>query len=135
MENEPEKKLLDEFVINKQIADNLGSKEMIVGLLSGVHYFANKAEVYFKDLNLKDEFILGDKKVKIYLRDIASDEDILIPDEFFLKHPEIGRIKEILYSKGAVYASMTGSGAAVYGLFKETPSDLSGFGNAYCWIG
>ena len=53
----------------------------------------------------------------------------------FLKHSEIGRIKEILYSKGAVYASMTGSGAAVYGLFKDTPSDLSGFGNAYCWIG
>ena len=53
----------------------------------------------------------------------------------FSKHPELRRIKEILYNKGAVYASMTGSGAAVYGLFKDPPSDLPGFGNAYCWIG
>ena len=53
----------------------------------------------------------------------------------FSKHPEIRRIKERLYNEGAVYASMTGSGAAVYGLFHDTPPDLSGFGNAYTWIG
>lgn len=34
-------------------------------------------------------------------------------------HPEIAQIKEQLYAKGAVYASMTGSGSAVYGLFEQ----------------
>ena len=35
------------------------------------------------------------------------------------QYPEIASIKEQLYSKGAVYASMTGSGSAVYGLFER----------------
>jgi 4-diphosphocytidyl-2-C-methyl-D-erythritol kinase len=35
------------------------------------------------------------------------------------KFPEIGEAKEKLYELGAVYASMSGSGSAVYGLFKN----------------
>ena len=35
----------------------------------------------------------------------------------FPKHPEIAALKERFYADGAVYASMTGSGAAVFGLF------------------
>jgi 4-diphosphocytidyl-2-C-methyl-D-erythritol kinase len=34
-------------------------------------------------------------------------------------HPELRKIKESLISMGAVYASMTGSGAAVYGIFEN----------------
>jgi 4-diphosphocytidyl-2-C-methyl-D-erythritol kinase len=33
------------------------------------------------------------------------------------KHPVIGQVKEALYDAGAVYASMTGSGSCLYGLF------------------
>jgi 4-diphosphocytidyl-2-C-methyl-D-erythritol kinase len=36
----------------------------------------------------------------------------------FRLHPTIKEIKEALYRKGADYASMSGSGATVYGLFK-----------------
>ena len=35
----------------------------------------------------------------------------------FAKHPAIRTIKEELYSMGAVYASMSGSGSSVYGIF------------------
>ncbi len=37
----------------------------------------------------------------------------------FAKYPKIGKIKEQLYNFGALYASMTGSGSAVYGIFNR----------------
>ena len=37
----------------------------------------------------------------------------------FAKYPEIAAIKDRLYDLGAVYASMSGSGAAVYGIFNN----------------
>ncbi len=41
----------------------------------------------------------------------------------FEKHPMIGQLKEKMYSLGAVYASMSGSGSSVFGLF-ERPVEL-----------
>ncbi|MBQ9474240.1 MAG: 4-(cytidine 5'-diphospho)-2-C-methyl-D-erythritol kinase [Bacteroidales bacterium] len=38
-------------------------------------------------------------------------------DSVFPGHPAIAALKEQMYRRGAVYASMSGSGAAVYGLF------------------
>lgn len=40
----------------------------------------------------------------------------------FEKQPEIGRIKEKIYNLGASYASMSGSGSSVYGIFNEKPN-------------
>ncbi len=40
-------------------------------------------------------------------------------DSVFPGHPHIKVEKEKLYEQGAVYASMSGSGAAVYGVFRK----------------
>jgi len=37
----------------------------------------------------------------------------------FAMHPELGDIKRQLYEQGAVFASMSGSGSAVYGIFRN----------------
>lgn len=42
----------------------------------------------------------------------------------FSLYPEIGRIKERLYEKGATYAAMSGSGSSVFGLFRS-PIDIA----------
>jgi 4-diphosphocytidyl-2-C-methyl-D-erythritol kinase len=51
----------------------------------------------------------------------------------FLKHTEIQIIKEKLYDTGAVYASMTGSGAAVYGIFRDEIDFKDIFKNYFAW--
>lgn len=40
-------------------------------------------------------------------------------------HPEIRSIKQQLYSMGATYAQMSGSGSAFFGIFNEAPTRLS----------
>lgn len=43
----------------------------------------------------------------------------------FRLFPELSDIKDTLYKEGAVYASMSGSGSSIYGLFKEEPLELT----------
>jgi 4-diphosphocytidyl-2-C-methyl-D-erythritol kinase len=38
------------------------------------------------------------------------------------KYPQIEEIKNELYGQGALYASLSGSGSAIYGIFKRTPA-------------
>ena len=45
-------------------------------------------------------------------------------DSVFALHPEIGEVKERLYKMGATYAAMSGSGSALFGLFRERPDLL-----------
>ena len=51
------------------------------------------------------------------------------------KHPEIGHIKDLLYEEGAAYASMSGSGSAVYGIFREAPELKNTFPGCFSWTG
>ena len=55
-------------------------------------------------------------------------KDILINDfekTLFPYYPQLQKIKEDLYHQGAVYASLSGSGSSLYGIFEEKPIRLS----------
>lgn len=43
-------------------------------------------------------------------------------EPIFKSHPELAGIKSTLYNKGALYAAMTGSGSALFGIFEKKPS-------------
>ncbi len=51
----------------------------------------------------------------------------------FEKHPQLAQIKQKLYESGAAYAAMTGSGSAIYGIYKQKPSATlaEGFSGAF----
>jgi 4-diphosphocytidyl-2-C-methyl-D-erythritol kinase len=53
--------------------------------------------------------------IEIWKQELTNDFEPPV----FAKYPEIKDIKETLYNQGAVYASMSGSGSTVYGLFKD----------------
>jgi len=57
-------------------------------------------------------------------------------ESVFALHPEIENVKEQLYNMGATYAAMTGSGSALFGLFKEHPDGLGqAFPNMFTFSG
>ncbi|MDO7874059.1 4-(cytidine 5'-diphospho)-2-C-methyl-D-erythritol kinase [Hymenobacter sp. ASUV-10] len=67
-------------------------------------------------------------------RDTVSNdfEEALTPH-----YPVLGEIKQLLYAAGATYASLSGSGSAVYGLFSghETVPSLSAKDDYLLWTG
>ncbi len=56
-------------------------------------------------------------------------------DSIFPKYPELKKIKEKLYSLGALYASMSGSGSALYGIFKKATKIKEPFQKYQVWEG
>lgn len=60
----------------------------------------------------------------------------LITNDFekyaFNKHTELSDIKNFLYAKGADYASMSGSGSAIYGIFNKNPN-ITDYINYFVW--
>ncbi len=49
----------------------------------------------------------------------------------FKQFPELNDIKQGLYANGAIYASMSGSGSSVFGIFNEKPALLNRFENCF----
>ncbi|MFH1004865.1 MAG: 4-(cytidine 5'-diphospho)-2-C-methyl-D-erythritol kinase [Bacteroidota bacterium] len=83
------------------------------------------------------------KKIKVHLSKLISQpiekwkhtihndfEDVVFP-----KHPAIKHIKEKLYSLGAIYASMSGSGSAVYGIFHKKTDIEKNFPSCFVKVG
>ena len=62
--------------------------------------------------------------IELIQRPIAEWKDVVKNDfekSVFAQYPAIEKIKNDLYSMGAVYASMSGSGSSVYGIFESVP--------------
>jgi 4-diphosphocytidyl-2-C-methyl-D-erythritol kinase len=56
-------------------------------------------------------------------------------DSVFKKYPVIKEIKEKLYLDGALYASMSGSGSSVYGIFEKPVDLMNEFSDCMYWSG
>ena len=76
----------------------------------GAHY-ANRAGVKEVD-TLRDKLSLG---INTWRENVVNEFEAYA----FAKYPTLADIKNSLYERGAVYASMTGSGSSVYGIFPK----------------
>jgi len=66
--------------------------------------------------NLKS--VIETKPIKEWKNLITNDFE----ETIFKKYPAIKDLKDLLYTNNALYASMSGSGSAVFGIFKEEPT-------------
>jgi len=95
---------------------DLSAYRIRVEIPQGVH--VSTAEAY-KGLTPRETSIPLSEALK---RPVTEWRDNVVNDfesSVFPKHPEISQLKDKMYSEGAIYASMTGSGAAVFGLFPK----------------
>ena len=58
--------------------------------------------------------------IDTWKQDLSNDFEAPV----FKAHPELADIKSKLYDMGAAYAQMSGSGSAIYGIFRETPTKV-----------
>lgn len=66
--------------------------------------------------------------VETWRRELVNDFE----ESVFALHPELAAVKGRLYDMGATYAAMSGSGSALFGLFRDAPERLSGaFGGMF----
>ncbi|MBP5770051.1 MAG: 4-(cytidine 5'-diphospho)-2-C-methyl-D-erythritol kinase [Bacteroidaceae bacterium] len=73
---------------------------------------------------------------EIVRRPIEEWKELMVNDfevSVFPRYPEIAAIKDLLLDQGAVYAAMSGSGSAVYGLFR-TPLEHPDETFAGCFV-
>lgn len=74
----------------------------------------------FSTLTLKEKSAVNLKE--LILQPIGTWQQTIVNDfekPVFAAHSEIGSIKNYLYQQGALYASMSGSGSSVFGIFEK----------------
>lgn len=76
---------------------------------------------------------------EIITRPISEWKELMENDfekSIFPKYPLIREIKDRLYSSGALYASMSGSGSSVFGIFKDEPETFKNlYPGCFLWQG
>ncbi|MCC7302947.1 MAG: 4-(cytidine 5'-diphospho)-2-C-methyl-D-erythritol kinase [Bacteroidia bacterium] len=97
---------------------DLSGKYLVI-LFSGIHVSTVEA---YRDLNRKEgnsvtEFHAGNVDIQEWGKRVWNDFE----ESVFLKHHELAHQKKRLLDAGAFYASMSGSGSAVFGLFVRPP--------------
>jgi 4-diphosphocytidyl-2-C-methyl-D-erythritol kinase len=104
--------------------------------LSGHHFVIVNPGIHISTAEAFSDIVISPESKtslkEIIMQPVATWKNFLV-NEFeepvFRKYPELKEIKEKFYKSGAVYASMTGTGSSIYGIFhnsKKTANLLAG---------
>lgn len=107
--------------------------------LSGYYIVLVKPDIF---VSTRDAFaLIRPHQPKVSLKEIITQpvetwKECMVndfEDSVFQKYPEIAAIKDKMYDLGAVYASMSGSGSSVYGIFKAPIENVDEkFAGSFC---
>lgn len=118
--------------------DQLQPADSEEGNLEGYHIVIVKSDLQVSTADAYNAITAHKPAVccrDIIRRPIETWKDCLINDfeePIFQLHPQLKDIKSRLYDSRALYASMTGSGSAIYGLFRQKPELENSFGDMFC---
>jgi 4-diphosphocytidyl-2-C-methyl-D-erythritol kinase len=109
-------------------------KDLFIVLINpGIHI--NTAEAYTflqpKKLVFNLQEFIKNNPIEAYKNILKNDFETYA----FRHYPAIQNIKEKLYLSGAIYASMSGSGSSVYGIFKNEVDIKNNFPDCFYWSG
>lgn len=130
------------FLYNKPaFASGIGNQLEPINLdLSGMYLLIVKPDVF---ISTKEAYsMVSPKSPTLSLKEIVARplyewKELMkndFEDPIFKKYPQICKIKQQLYEFGATYASMSGSGSSLYGIFNEKPHFQKLFNNHYTWL-
>lgn len=97
------------------------------------HIHINTAKAYSAVIPKTPVRSLEKDLKKLPLKDWKNHIHNDFEDSVFRQLPELKKIKKKLYSLGAKYASMSGSGSALYGIFDKEPSLKNKFLSCSVW--
>ena len=89
-------------IINPEI--HIGTKEAYAGIVFGNN-----------DLSVKE---MVENPIETWCDHLKNDFETSV----FSLYPELAAIKSKLYSEGAIYAAMSGSGSTLFGIYREEPT-------------
>ncbi len=115
------------FIENKAVfAEKKGDVFSDISInLKDYHIYVIKPDITVGTQEAYQNIIPKNTEIKLpdlIKKDISTWKENIINDfehNIFKKYPEIEKIKNNLYKQGAIYASMSGSGSSVYGIFKN----------------
>lgn len=130
------------FLYNKPaFASGIGNLLEPIDLdLSGMYLLIVKPDVF---ISTKEAYsMVSPKSPTLSLKEIVTRplyewKELMkndFEDPIFKKYPQICKIKQQLYELGATYASMSGSGSSLYGIFNKKPHFQKLFNNHYTWL-
>ncbi|MBR1468819.1 MAG: 4-(cytidine 5'-diphospho)-2-C-methyl-D-erythritol kinase [Prevotella sp.] len=113
------------------IGDRMAHFADLQGILSGYYLVVVKPDVavstreaYAAITPRKPEKCCLDvvrQPIETWRNELTNDFELSV----FVKHPELADIKRKLYENNAIYAQMSGSGSALFGIFKEKPTEIA----------
>lgn len=131
------------FILNQPVlATGKGEQMQFLSLnLKGMFLVIVKPDIVvstaeaYKNVNYSNPSVSLKELVTLPLHQWKSNIENDFEKSIFSEYPVIGKIKADLYENGAAFASMSGSGSAVFGLFELNTSLKLKFPGCFVWEG